>query len=73
MENISLILYSKGFFGSVLKSPTQMGSLSINNSVMNISGLGTFKQRTPQVGTELLYIFFVKHYFEYVAVKRNNL
>jgi hypothetical protein len=43
MENISLILYTKGFFGLVLKSPTQMGSLSINNSVTNISRLGTFK------------------------------
>jgi hypothetical protein len=43
MENISLILYTKGFFGSVLKSPPQMGSLSINNSVTNISRLGTFK------------------------------
>ncbi len=38
MVNISLILYTKGFFSSVLKSPTQMGSLSIN-----ISRLGTFK------------------------------
>ncbi len=45
MENISLILYTKGFFGSVLKSPTQMGSLSINNSVTNISRLGTFKTK----------------------------
>ncbi len=44
MENISLILYTKGFFGSVLKSPTQMGSLSINNSVTNISRLGTFNR-----------------------------
>jgi hypothetical protein len=44
MENISLILYTKGFFGSVLKSPTQMGSLIINNSVTNISRLGTFKK-----------------------------
>ncbi len=43
MVNISLILYTKGFFGSFLKSPTQMGSLSINNSVTNISRLGTFK------------------------------
>jgi hypothetical protein len=41
--NISLTLYTKGFFGSFLKSPTQMGSLSINNSVPNISRLGTFK------------------------------
>jgi hypothetical protein len=43
MVNISLTLYTKGFFGSVLKSPTQMESLSINNSVTNISRLGTFK------------------------------
>jgi hypothetical protein len=43
MVNISLTLYMKGFFGSVLKSHTQMGSLSINNSVTNISRLGTFK------------------------------
>jgi hypothetical protein len=43
MVNISLTLYTKGFFGSFLKSPTQMGSLSINNSVTNISRLGTFK------------------------------
>jgi hypothetical protein len=42
MANISLKLYTNGFIGSVLKSPTQMGSLSINNSVTNISRLGTF-------------------------------
>jgi hypothetical protein len=42
MANISLTLYTNGIFGSVLKSPTQMGSLSINNSVTNISRLGTF-------------------------------
>ncbi len=43
MVNISLTLYTKGFFGSFLKSPTQIGSLSINNSVTNISRLGTFQ------------------------------
>jgi hypothetical protein len=48
MENISLILYTKGFFGLVLKSPTQMGSLSVNNSVTNISRLGTFKELNMQ-------------------------
>jgi hypothetical protein len=32
MANISLTLYTNGFIGSFLKSPTQMGSLSINNS-----------------------------------------
>jgi len=44
MANISLTLYTNGFFGSVLKSPTQMGSLSMNNSFTNISCLGTFKK-----------------------------
>ena len=43
MANISLTLYTNGFFGSILKSPIQMGSLSVNNSVTNISRLGTFK------------------------------
>ncbi len=43
MGNISLTLHTKVFFGSFLKSPTQMGSLCINNSVTNISRLGTFK------------------------------
>ncbi len=43
MANISLTLYINAFFGSILKSPIQMGSLSVNNSVTNISRLGTFK------------------------------
>jgi hypothetical protein len=43
MANISLTLYTNGFFGSVLMSPIQMGSLSVNNSVTNFSRLGTFK------------------------------
>jgi hypothetical protein len=43
MVNISLTPYTKVFFGSFLKSPTQMGSLSKNNLVTNISRLGTFK------------------------------
>ena len=42
MANISLTLYTTRFFGSVLKSPVQMGLLSVNNSVMNISRLGIF-------------------------------
>ncbi len=50
MVNIRLTLYTKGFFGSFLKSPIQMGSLSINNSVMNISRLGTFKEGGKGVG-----------------------
>jgi hypothetical protein len=44
MANISLTLYTNGFFGSILKSPIQMGSLSVNNSVTNISCLGTLKR-----------------------------
>jgi hypothetical protein len=43
MASISLALYTIGFFGSVLKSPIQMGSLSMENSVKNISRLSTFK------------------------------
>jgi hypothetical protein len=43
MVNISITLFTKGLFGSVLKSPIQMGSLSKNNSVTNISRLATFK------------------------------
>ncbi len=45
MLNISLTLYTNVFFASVLKSPTYIGSLSVNNPVMNISrlGSGTFK------------------------------
>jgi hypothetical protein len=42
MANISLTLYTKSFFGSILMSPIQMGLLSVNNSVTNISRLGTF-------------------------------
>ncbi len=46
MANISLTLYTNGFIGSVLMSPIQMGSLRVNNSVTNISRLGTFKKST---------------------------
>jgi hypothetical protein len=43
MANISLTLYTNSFFGSILMYPIQVGSLSVNNSVTNISRLGTFK------------------------------
>jgi hypothetical protein len=43
MTNISLTLNTNSFFGSILMSPIQMGSLIVNNSVTNISRLGTFK------------------------------
>jgi hypothetical protein len=42
MGNINPTVYTNRFFGSFLKSPTQMGSLSVDNSVTNISRLGTF-------------------------------
>jgi hypothetical protein len=53
MANIGLTLYTDGFFGSVLKSPSQMGSLSIHNSVTNISRLGTFKAWLVHVDPDL--------------------
>jgi hypothetical protein len=62
MENISLILYTKGFFGSVLKSPTQMGSLIINNSATNISRLGTFKMGEMVLKKGKLCAFWRKFY-----------
>ncbi len=50
MANNSLTIHTNRFFGSFLKSPIQMGWLSIINSVTNISRLGTFKGR-PQKRT----------------------
>ncbi len=44
MANNSLTIHTNRFFASVLKSPIQMGWLSIINSVRNISRLGTFKR-----------------------------
>jgi hypothetical protein len=43
MANNSLTILTNQFFALVLKSPIQMGWLSIINSVTNISRLGTFK------------------------------
>ncbi len=42
MANNSLTIHTNRFFALVLKSPIQMGWLSIINSVTNISRLGTF-------------------------------
>jgi hypothetical protein len=44
MANKSLTIQTNRFFALVLKSPIQMGWLSIINSVTNISRLGTFKK-----------------------------
>ena len=43
MADNSLTIDRNRFLALVLKSPTQMGWLSIINSVTNISRLGTFK------------------------------
>jgi hypothetical protein len=53
MANISLALYTKVFFGSAPKLPIQIGTLSIDNSVRNISRLGTYNA---------LDIVFVSYY-----------
>jgi hypothetical protein len=53
MGNINPTAYTNGFFGSFLKSPTQMGWLSVDNSVRNISHLGTFKLTTRLEAMEL--------------------
>ncbi len=42
MVNISLKIFKNKCYASVPKPPTQMGSLSVNNLVKNISHLGTF-------------------------------
>ncbi len=60
MGNICLTLHTKVSFGSFLKSPTQMGSLSINNSVTNISRLGTFK---GTVSRDFLLLVFLMNQF----------
>ncbi len=44
MVDNSLTIDRNRFFALVLKSPIQRGSLSIINSVTNISRLGTFKE-----------------------------
>ncbi len=44
MADNSLTIDRNRFLALVLKSPTQMGSLSIINSVTNISRLGTFNE-----------------------------
>jgi hypothetical protein len=46
MTNNSLTILTNRFFALFLKSPIQMGWLSIINSVTNISRLGTFN-RSP--------------------------
>jgi hypothetical protein len=56
MANISLALYTNVFFGSALKLPIQIGTLSIYNSARNISRLGTFNQ---QIRTERANSFVV--------------
>ncbi len=61
MANICLTLYRNGFFASVPKSPTQMGSLSVYNSVTNISCLGTFKLLTIDDRRKMLSWNLIHH------------
>jgi hypothetical protein len=56
----SLTLYTNGFFASVLMSPIQMGSLSVNNSVTNFSRLGTFNLSFL---TAFVTVYGFKHFF----------
>jgi hypothetical protein len=44
MAIISLTVYTNEFFSSVLKSPIQMGSLSINNSVTTLRVFSSEKE-----------------------------
>jgi hypothetical protein len=66
MMNISITLYRNKFFGAVLKSPIQRGSLSVNNSVTNISWLGTFKLTIPDFLTTVFLYLVVT-----LALKKN--
>jgi hypothetical protein len=58
MGNINPTVCTNGFFGSFLKSPIQMGSLSVDNSVTNFSSLGTFN--VPLTITMRDIIFFCR-------------
>ncbi len=58
MPNNSLTTHTNRFFGSFLKSPIQMGWLSIINSVTNISRLGTFKASLTKI---VMYKFEFQH------------
>jgi hypothetical protein len=69
MANIRLTLYKTRFFGSVLKSPTQMGSLGVKKlgHEYSISRRGAFrmttmKYKTPNV-LEVLYYSNIFGYF----------
>ncbi len=64
MANISLTLFKNRLFGSGLKSPTQIGSLSVKISVTNISRLGTFKYSLELI---ILLCPFALHYLRYAV------
>jgi hypothetical protein len=57
MANNSLTIHTNRIFALVLKSPIQMGWLRINNSVTNISRLGTFNLKVPKRENFLLAFF----------------
>jgi hypothetical protein len=67
MANISLTLYTIGFFGSVLMSFIQMRSISVNNSVTNFSRLGTLNNTSN--GQNLCSTLLKQSFFHPVTVK----
>jgi len=78
MADNSLTIDRNRFLALVLKSPTQMGWLSIINSVTNISRLGTFKElffkpvNVPTVSKEIkknLVLFLSNNYSLNVLLK----
>jgi len=75
MRNINPTVYTNGFFGSFLKSPTQMGSLGVDNSVTNISRLGTFKEYkgTRKVNNPTASLPFSQAKGLYLPYRRRNI
>jgi hypothetical protein len=57
MADNSLTIDRNRFLALDLKSPTQMGWLSIINSVTNISRLGTFKARELKFGELAVHVY----------------
>jgi hypothetical protein len=86
MADNSLTIDRNRFLALVLKSPTQMGWLSIINSVTNISRLGTFNSSSgcggrgvypvflkSRAALEKVGLFWKKPYFFFKRLKLDNL
>jgi hypothetical protein len=69
MANNSLTIHTNRFFALVLKSPIQMGWLSIINSVTNISRLGTFNIFAATIlGTSALISLNLNTFLSYFTI-----